>query len=401
MATGIAWSPRRAALLASVDEPHDAAHLSPAAWDALRPDDDARLLELLVRTGWYRTIAHLANGVRPDAEPWAVPFPGQDRPPGARRPAAGRCAVAPRAGARAGPSHGGRVHDGPVRDQDDFLTIGRFARLCRLSVKQLRHYDDTGLLRPARVDPATGYRYYAPGQARDALTVALLRDLDVPLAVVAATLAADEPERARLLRAERDRIAERIVRDRARLELLEHLATDGGPPEYRIALGQEPERRLVVARAVAGPGELAERTGACVGRLLAGLRDTPWQPPLWGLFPLDLAEGMRIAVGAEADGTDRTDRTDRTDGTAPEGGPDGLDRELLPGGPVVETVHHGPYSRLPLAYHALLAAVHERGLRPLAPVREAYLVGPGEAPAEEWTTRLVVRVAEERTEEAA
>ncbi|MFJ7911158.1 MerR family transcriptional regulator [Kitasatospora sp. NPDC096204] len=285
-----------------------------------------------------------------------------------------------------------------MRDQDDFLTIGRFARLCRLSVKQLRHYDDTGLLPPARVDPATGYRYYAPGQARDALTVALLRELDVPLAVIAATLAASEPDRARLLGAERDRVAERIVRDRARLELLDRLAAGGGLPGYEIVLGREPERRLVVVRAVAGPGELGERTGGCVGRLLAGLRGTPWRPPLWGLFPLDLGDGMRIAVGAETDVTD----VPGAPGVAKKGGgADGLECELLPGGPVVETVHHGPYSQLPLAYHALLAAVHERGLWPLAPAREAYLVGPGEAPAEEWTTRLVVRVAEERTEEAA
>ncbi|MDQ1012426.1 DNA-binding transcriptional MerR regulator [Streptomyces sp. V4I23] len=45
--------------------------------------------------------------------------------------------------------------------QDGLLTIGRFARLCRLSVKQLRHYDEMGLLAPARVDAGSGYRYYA------------------------------------------------------------------------------------------------------------------------------------------------------------------------------------------------------------------------------------------------
>ncbi|MFI2608193.1 MerR family DNA-binding transcriptional regulator [Kitasatospora sp. NPDC018619] len=271
--------------------------------------------------------------------------------------------------------------------RDDLLTIGRFARLCRLSVKQLRHYDDTGVLPPARVDPATGYRYYAPGQARDALTVALLRDLDVPLAVIAAALACAGPERARLLRAERDRVAERITRDRARLELLERLADGGALPGYGITPGREPERRLAVVRAVAGPGELAERVGGCVGRLLAALDGTPWRPPLWGLFPLDPTEGMRIAVGAET-----------TAHTGPV--PGGPDRQVLPGGPTLETVHHGPYTRLPLAYHALLAAAHERGLRPLAPVREAYLVGPGQAPAEEWTTRLVVRVGEQAGEAA-
>ncbi|MFD9064748.1 MerR family transcriptional regulator [Kitasatospora purpeofusca] len=281
-----------------------------------------------------------------------------------------------------------------MREQDELLTIGRFARLCRLSVKQLRHYDDTGLLPPTRVDPATGYRYYAADRARDALTVALLRELDVPLAVIAATLAGDEADRARLLRAERDRVAERITRDRARLELLERLAEGGGLPGYEVAEDREPERRLAVVRAVTGPAGLGERVGECVGRLLAGLDGVAWRPPLWGLFPLDLGEGMRIAVGAEA--------------PLPAGpqaspfpaGPQAPERLVLPGGPVLATVHHGPYAQLPLAYHALLAAVHERGLRPVAPVREAYLVGPGEAAAEEWVTRLVVRV-EERVEDGS
>ncbi|WP_317986253.1 hypothetical protein [Streptomyces sp. KD18] len=55
----------------------------------------------------------------------------------------------------------GRVHHGSLRDE--LLTTRRFARLCRLSVKQLRHYDETGLPAPARVDPASGYRCHAPG----------------------------------------------------------------------------------------------------------------------------------------------------------------------------------------------------------------------------------------------
>ncbi|MCX4752197.1 MerR family transcriptional regulator [Kitasatospora purpeofusca] len=279
-----------------------------------------------------------------------------------------------------------------MREQDELLTIGRFARLCRLSVKQLRHYDDTGLLPPTRVDPATGYRYYAADRARDALTVALLRELDVPLAVIAATLAGDGADRARLLRAERDRVAERITRDRARLELLERLADGGGLPGYEVAEDREPERRLAVVRAVTGPAGLGERVGECVGRLLAQLDGVAWRPPLWGLFPLDLGEGMRIAVGAEAPplpaGPEAPERPVL---------PGGPERPVLPGGPVLATVHHGSYAQLPLAYHALLAAVHERGLRPVPPVREAYLVGPGEAAAEEWMTRLVVRV-EERVE---
>ena len=40
------------------------------------------------------------------------------------------------------------------------LSIGDIARHGRVSVRMLRHYDAIGLLRPARVDRATGYRSY-------------------------------------------------------------------------------------------------------------------------------------------------------------------------------------------------------------------------------------------------
>jgi protein phosphatase len=64
----------------------------------------------------------------------------------------------------------------------DLLTIGAFARACRLSPKALRLYDELGLLPPARVDPASGYRFYRPAQLERARLVAWLRRLGMPLA---------------------------------------------------------------------------------------------------------------------------------------------------------------------------------------------------------------------------
>ncbi|MFI8996143.1 MerR family transcriptional regulator [Streptomyces sp. NPDC053542] len=66
--------------------------------------------------------------------------------------------------------------------EDGLLTIGAFARASRLSPKALRLYDDLGLLRPARVDPFNGYRFYARDQLERARLVAWLRRLDMPLA---------------------------------------------------------------------------------------------------------------------------------------------------------------------------------------------------------------------------
>lgn len=69
------------------------------------------------------------------------------------------------------------------------MPIGAFARLSRLTVKAVRHYDAEGLLVPAQVDPHSGYRYYRADQVRSATTIALLRGLDVPLPVVREVLA--------------------------------------------------------------------------------------------------------------------------------------------------------------------------------------------------------------------
>ncbi len=68
----------------------------------------------------------------------------------------------------------------------DLLVIGRFARLAGLSVGALRHYDELDLLRPAWVDPETGYRSYRRDQLETARTIVRLRDLEVPLETIRA-----------------------------------------------------------------------------------------------------------------------------------------------------------------------------------------------------------------------
>jgi DNA-binding transcriptional MerR regulator len=68
------------------------------------------------------------------------------------------------------------------------MGIGEFARLSRLSPKALRLYDELDLLQPARVDPDSGYRWYAAGQLDHARLVASLRQIGVPLAQISVIL---------------------------------------------------------------------------------------------------------------------------------------------------------------------------------------------------------------------
>ena len=75
------------------------------------------------------------------------------------------------------------------------MSIGEFARLSHLSAKALRLYDELGLLPPAKVDPDSGYRWYAAGQLDNARLVASLRQIGVSLAQITVILSL-EPEAA-------------------------------------------------------------------------------------------------------------------------------------------------------------------------------------------------------------
>jgi DNA-binding transcriptional MerR regulator len=81
------------------------------------------------------------------------------------------------------------------------VSIGEFARLSRLSPKALRLYDELGLLVPDRVDPDTGYRWYADTQLKQARLVAALRRVGVPLARIRDILALDPESAAEEIRA--------------------------------------------------------------------------------------------------------------------------------------------------------------------------------------------------------
>jgi DNA-binding transcriptional MerR regulator len=62
------------------------------------------------------------------------------------------------------------------------LTAGEFQAMTGLSTKALRLYAERSIVTPARIDPTTGYRYYAREQLQRGVTVDLLRRAQVPLA---------------------------------------------------------------------------------------------------------------------------------------------------------------------------------------------------------------------------
>jgi phosphoribosylaminoimidazole-succinocarboxamide synthase len=106
----------------------------------------------------------------------------------------------------------------------EWIGIGAFAQLSGLTVETLRHYHQLGLLVPAEVDDRTGYRRYRLRQLPRARTLAVLRDLGMPLEEVAAIVDLREQRvrRARLIE-HRRQLTQAVRRAAARVDAMDRL----------------------------------------------------------------------------------------------------------------------------------------------------------------------------------
>jgi DNA-binding transcriptional MerR regulator len=133
------------------------------------------------------------------------------------------------------------------------MSIGEFARQSRLSAKALRLYDELGLLPPAQVDEGSGYRFYEPGQLKQARLIAALRQLQVPLAEIKAILPlepAQAAERVRVIWAATE--AEYTARRALAAYLIDELSGKRSVV-YEVSMREIPDRSLLsVKRNVAG-----------------------------------------------------------------------------------------------------------------------------------------------------
>jgi MerR family transcriptional regulator, thiopeptide resistance regulator len=92
-------------------------------------------------------------------------------------------------------------------------TVKQVAELSGVSIRTLHHYDEIGLLKPARVG-ANGYRYYGRDELLRLQQILLHRELGFALDDIRQVLGAAEFDRKAALRAHRDRLVSEIERYR-------------------------------------------------------------------------------------------------------------------------------------------------------------------------------------------
>ena len=99
-----------------------------------------------------------------------------------------------------------------ITTREGLLPIGKFAHASRLSPKALRLYDQKGIITPAYVDPESGYRYYRRDQLPQARLVRLLRQMEMPLAIIQLAVGREPDEVEELVRAYSRTYAARVGR---------------------------------------------------------------------------------------------------------------------------------------------------------------------------------------------
>jgi DNA-binding transcriptional MerR regulator len=165
---------------------------------------------------------------------------------------------------------------------DELLPIGRFARESGLTVGALRHYDEEGILVPADVDPATGYRRYRRDQLQMARAVAALRDLELSLPAIRALLDAEEPAtRASILAEERIRLEARTARLQRALHRLHMLAITAdrrttGPAPGPGAAGRHPSEPPIT-EVITVPSQTPTLDPETHRAIAAGLFNRSWE----------------------------------------------------------------------------------------------------------------------------
>lgn len=263
------------------------------------------------------------------------------------------------------------------------LSIGEFSRICGVSTKTLRYYDEVGLLRPEAINPENGYRYYAIDQLKAMLFIERLKGYRFSLEEIRA-LRGEDPTG--------ERLGAAIARKRAALEAqveetrqtLQRMREDivnieRGIPimayldQIEVRLVETRPMNLLSVRKVITPEEYTPIIASLMERIAReGL--TPAGPPMTlyhheEYSPTANDTEIAIPVREAAAGT-----------------------RALPGQLCAMSTLTGPYPELRGVYARLQAWVEENGYAACGPAYEVYVGDPGVDLPEALVTEVYVPV---------
>lgn len=266
--------------------------------------------------------------------------------------------------------------------------IGDFSRIARVSGRLLRYYDSIGLLSPRRIDPATGYRYYAADQLGQLNRILALKDLGLSLDQIARMVREEiSPDEIRgMLMLKKAELEQTLSEEAARLRHIEsrllQIDEEGGLKDYDV----------VVKSAAAQPYLSMRRVFPGMDGVVAALRDVV------GAVRSRVSDNLRgdLTVIAYSDFDD--ENLDLEIGFVLKGAParaikaPGIDLTLteLPAVRSLATVvRSGPADQSHIAFGALGLWMEANQYRIDGPSREVFLELPFQRPDQ---TNLVMEI---------
>lgn len=268
------------------------------------------------------------------------------------------------------------------------LLVGTFAKRVGLSPSALRYYDDVGLLKPARVDEATGYRYYSETQLEQARLIRFLRSLELPIGELRAILAATDSAAlaAHLKSYRRDVKAQLDEKARMLTEIKLFAQRQLEPPAYAVGLKEVPAHTFLSIRRQTPTAALFKTMSGVSSTLLRYLQNLqvtpvgPWFTLYHNADYNDVEVDIEVCVP--------TPRSLASEGEIRQG--------YFCEQTHAWTVHRGPYERIGQAYRALQSWLDEHGYKPAGPIRDICLVGPAEvADVNRYSTEVAWPVTRE------
>ena len=133
--------------------------------------------------------------------------------------------------------------------------IGEFSKIAQVSGRQLRFYEQVGLLKPGCTDPHTGYRFYTAAQLPRLNRILALKDLGFTLDEIGAMLdhEVSQDELRGMLALKRAQVSHVVQEESARLRLIESRIE-------QIDCGASPETLDLVIKSVPAQPYLSIRS---------------------------------------------------------------------------------------------------------------------------------------------
>jgi DNA-binding transcriptional MerR regulator/effector-binding domain-containing protein len=270
-------------------------------------------------------------------------------------------------------------HDAP-RMMPRMLRIGDFSQLAQISVRTLRLYDEMDLIKPARVDPFTDYRYYTVDQLPRLNRILALKDLGFALEdikrMLTGSLSAAELQ-AMLEQRQREidlQIREEQLRLTRVAERLKQIAHEGEAPPYDVRLKSIDGYAIASMRRTVGQlADMPDTRNAILTALYTALNKH---------LPPRQAPGPELALYHNTEYSDTDIKMElavmlepKTFAAMQAQQIDGLELRTLPPTEAATTVFQGPFPDVANAISTLYGWIGEHGYASSGPMRELHVFG--------------------------